>query len=282
MVVTPGGVGLKTAGRFDYEDSRTIEGRGSLAITSRDLAALRLERCLQSISDRHGRILEIGCGAGRHCRALKAYRPDLEVFGCDISETALCEAMAAGGGIEYSLGDAESLPFDAGFFDAVVLFDILEHVPDVRKAVTEIHRVLRPDGIVHGFIPCEGNRGTLFSTLGRPGWVPIHRWKRQYIGHIQQLTSSGIARLFAEEGFKVLSTSYSFHLCGQMLDFADYWLRDIRANHPENSPTVSLARLISRLVFIPTWRLAYYEDRLLQDHPAATGLHLTCVKTRAN
>ena len=143
---------------FDYEDPRTIEGRGLLRADTRDLAALRLERCLAALQGAHGDLLEIGCGAGRNLRAFAHYRPDLRLHGADISERALAEARAAGGPIEYRLGDALALPYPDASFDIVVLFDLLEHVPDVGAAVAEVARVLRPGGVFHGFVPCEGNK----------------------------------------------------------------------------------------------------------------------------
>src|SRR5436305_10084307 len=81
--------------QFDYEDSNTVEGRGELRTGTHDLAALRLERCLDAIAGTPGSLLEIGCGAGRYTRAFLHYRPDLEVSGCDISHIALAEARAA-------------------------------------------------------------------------------------------------------------------------------------------------------------------------------------------
>src|SRR4051794_21909750 len=141
--------------QFDYEDPRTVEGRGQLRVDSHDLAALRLERCLNAIRDVHGDLLEIGCGAGRNLRAFAGYRPDLRLHGMDISQIALNEARQMGGPIEYALGDALNLPFPDNSFDIVVLFDLLEHVTDVGRAVAEIARVLRPGGVFHGFVPCE-------------------------------------------------------------------------------------------------------------------------------
>src|SRR5215216_2987755 len=99
---------------FDYEDTKTVEGRGELRTGTRDLAALRLERCLDAIKDAEGKLLEVGCGAGRYTRAFLHYRPDLDVSGCDISHIALAEAKAADatGKIDYKLGDALDLPYE--------------------------------------------------------------------------------------------------------------------------------------------------------------------------
>src|SRR5437868_13957664 len=92
--------------QFDYEDARTVEGRGALRTDSHDLAALRLGRCLKALEGHSGELLEIGCGAGRYLRAFQHYRPDLTLHGCDISHAALKEAQDAdpAGRIEYKLG----------------------------------------------------------------------------------------------------------------------------------------------------------------------------------
>ena len=42
--------------------------------------------------------------------------------------------------------DATAIPYGDGSFDVVLCNHVLEHVPDYRKALSEIHRVLRPDG----------------------------------------------------------------------------------------------------------------------------------------
>ena len=266
--------------RFDYEDSRTVEGRGALRIDSRDLAALRLRRSLQAIEGHSGKLLEIGCGAGRYLRAFRHYRPDLQLQGCDISQVALAEAQQADprGEIEYKLGDALALPYDDNTFDIVLLFDVFEHVTDVGKAADEVARVLKPGGVFHCFVPCEGNRKTLFSILRNNRFIPIHRWKRDHIGHIQILTTRSMKGILERRGLRVTGTTFSFHLLGQIHDLFDYWQREVVSRHWVPSWQKPIVKAISKAVFIPTWRLAYYEDTLFKNVPAAIGVHLTCIK----
>lgn len=266
--------------QFDYEDAKTVEGRGELRTGTRDLAALRLERCLEAIEGHSGTLLEVGCGAGRYTRAFLHYRPDLHVFGCDISHIALEEARAAdrSGKIEYRLGDALDLPYEDNSFDIVVLFDVFEHVTNVGKAADEVARVLKPGGVFHCFVPCEGNKRTLFSLLRHSRLAPIHRWKRDHIGHIQILTTGQMRRILERRGLHVTDTTFSFHILGQIHDLFDYWRREVlsRENVPRWQKTI--VKAVSRAVFIPTWRLAYYEDTMRKRGPAAIGVHLTSVK----
>lgn len=268
--------------RFDYEDTNTVEGRGELRTGTHDLAALRLERCLDAIEGSTGDLLEIGCGAGRYTRAFLHYRPDLTVSGCDISHIALSEARSADrtGRIDYSIGDALNLPYEDNSFDIVVLFDVFEHVTDVGKAADEVARVLRPGGVFHCFVPCEGNKRTLFSLFRHSRRVPIHRWKREQIGHIQILTTRRMQRILERRGLHVVDTTFSFHLLGQIHDLFDYWRRDTLSRDDIPVWRKTLTKAISRAVFIPTWRLAYYEDTLLKHFPAAIGVHITCVDRR--
>jgi ubiquinone/menaquinone biosynthesis C-methylase UbiE len=265
--------------RFDYEDTHTVEGRGELRTGTRDLAALRLERCLDAIEGASGDLLEIGCGAGRYTRAFLHYRPDLNVSGCDISNIALDEARSydTTGRIDYRVGDALALPYDDSSFDIVVLFDVFEHVTDVGKAADEVARVLRPGGVFHCFVPCEGNKRTLFAVFRHSKLVPIHRWKREQIGHIQVLTTRQMQGILERRGLHVMDTTFSFHLLGQVHDLFDYWRRDTLSREDIPGWRKALTKVISRAVFIPTWRLAYFEDTALKHMPAAIGVHITCV-----
>lgn len=276
--------GLETRGngadefRFDYEDTKTVEGRGELRTGTRDLAALRLERCLGAISGVKGHLLEIGCGAGRYTRSFLRYRPDLQVSGCDISHIALAEAEAADrtGKIDYKLGDALALPYEDSSFDIVLLFDVFEHVTDVGKAANEVARVLKPGGVFHCFVPCEGNKRTIFARLRHSKRLPIHRWKRDHIGHIQILTTEEMQNILEQRGLKVTNTTFSFHILGQLHDVADYWRREVLSKEDVPSWKRAVVKAISRAIFIPTWRLAYYEDTRRQYDPAAIGVHITC------
>ena len=275
---------LEQTFQFDYEDVRTVEGRGELRTGTRDLAALRLERCLEAIRGVQvgGRLLEVGCGAGRYTRAFLHYRPDLQVAGCDISRVALAEARAADPAhrIEYKLGDALNLPYEDDSFDIVVLFDVFEHVTDVNRAASEVARVLRPGGVFHCFVPCEGNRRTIFSLLRHSRRLPIHRWKRDHIGHIQILTTGQMKRILEQNGLQVTDVSFSFHLLGQIHDVADYWRREMLSRRHLPGWQKALVKAVSRAIFIPTWRLAYYEDTLRRRDPRAIGVHFTCRNVR--
>ncbi|MFZ5573087.1 MAG: methyltransferase domain-containing protein [Thermodesulfobacteriota bacterium] len=100
------------------------------------------------------RILDIGCGPGRH--TCEAYRlKDAVVVGADRNfsdleeaRNRLCyhDALAEHGGGVWCLSSADirQLPFKNESFDLVICSEVLEHIPDDRAAMREIIRVLKP------------------------------------------------------------------------------------------------------------------------------------------
>lgn len=57
--------------------------------------------------------------------------------------------------VKFICGDATNLPFENQSFDAVTMFDLLEHIPDDKKSVSEALRVLRPGGFLLVSTPNE-------------------------------------------------------------------------------------------------------------------------------
>jgi SAM-dependent methyltransferase len=93
------------------------------------------------------RVLELGCGAGTYVRLLaKRGHP---VVGLDYSLPSLRRAVAADvartGG--YVAGDASGLPFRTGTFQAVTCIGVLQALEEPETTLTEIARVLEPDGV---------------------------------------------------------------------------------------------------------------------------------------
>ncbi len=109
------------------------------------------------------RVLDMGCGAGRH--AFEAYRRGADVLALDRSAEELATvsewfaAMRAEGGLppgaeaDVKQGDALDLPFPDGEFDRVVAAEVLEHIHDDDAAIAELYRVLRPGGTLAVTVP---------------------------------------------------------------------------------------------------------------------------------
>jgi len=90
------------------------------------------------------RVLDAGCGAGRHARALE--REGFDVVGLDLSADLLAAARTEAAGPHYVRADVRALPFGAGVFDgAVSLFTTFGYFDDAANLghLLEIRRVLR-------------------------------------------------------------------------------------------------------------------------------------------
>ena len=99
------------------------------------------------ITDKSGKILDVGCGAGRNFRKVEG----LEWYGVDFSQEMLnlAEEYAEKSGIDIVLkkAPAEDLPFEDDYFDAVMMYAVIHCIDSTKKrekALREIYRVLRP------------------------------------------------------------------------------------------------------------------------------------------
>ncbi len=91
-----------------------------------------------------GDVLEVAIGTGLN---LRCYPDDVALTGIDLSEEMLAIARArAESTVALSQGDAHRLPFEDDSYDTVVCTFGLCAIPDIDRAVTEMHRVLRLDG----------------------------------------------------------------------------------------------------------------------------------------
>lgn len=96
------------------------------------------------------RVLDAGCRDGTLAtRYLAGHR----AIGCDIDEQALRRCQLGPRFPVVNCDITEGLPFRAGSFDAAVLGEVLEHLPDPLYALGEIHRVLRPGAVFVGSVP---------------------------------------------------------------------------------------------------------------------------------
>jgi ubiquinone/menaquinone biosynthesis C-methylase UbiE len=128
-----------TASYYDDFSAHYDHGRdrGYHALVDR----LESELVLEHASGK--RVLEVGCGTGL---LLERIAPHAQrAVGVDLSTGMLAHARARG--LDVVEASATALPFPDHSFDVVYSFKVLAHVPDLRRALAEVQRVLVPGGI---------------------------------------------------------------------------------------------------------------------------------------
>lgn len=210
-------------GKFDYEDVFM----GVLRTFKSDY---RLKRLTEAVLLKKGKMLDIGCAGGIFTESLVKYYPHVQVYGCDVSKTAIYYAKKLGSEkVKYNVIKGKRLPYKSNFFDVCVCLDVMEHVPDVDFFLKEVKRILKKNGQFFLLVPCEGQAFTftwLFQKIKMGNKMTYQNW-----GHIHpEFTHKNVTQLLTDKGFSIKRTTYSEHIFWQIVSLLVYfWPKEILA-----------------------------------------------------
>ena len=165
------------------------------------------------------RVLDMGCGGGRHAFAL--YRRGADVTALDRSEPDLVDVAAMfaamreegevpdGARARTVRGDAYALPFEDEAFDRVIAAEVLEHLPEDERAMAELFRVLRPGGLLAVTVPRWGPE--------RVCWALSDAYHEVEGGHVRIYRGDELTGRLARTGLEPLGTAHTHAL------HAPYW-----------------------------------------------------------
>ena len=111
-------------------------GDAPIDLHAHDLPALKARYLVDALPT-SGRVLEIGCGGGRLLHTIAAAKPALELHGCDIRPLRGRPTASRSRLVD---PDAPALPYEGESFDAVVMYDVLEHLLDPAAMIEHAAR----------------------------------------------------------------------------------------------------------------------------------------------
>jgi len=151
-------------------------------------------------------LLDIGCGEGFFL--FNASKAGYTTKGIEISQDA-AEYAGREFGLDVEAKPFEELQFPDNYFDVVTLWQVLEHVPYPLIVLKEVHRILKPEGLLATSTP---DIESILAKMLRRKWWNLRRL------HINQFTVKTLTDMLKRAGFKnVFSTKYKEHISISML-----------------------------------------------------------------
>lgn len=146
-----------------------------------------------------GRLLDVGCGLGA---LFSAVGDQWEMYGVERSAFCVDHIRERYPDVTVYNEDLSAIGFDDGFFDAIELSHVIEHVRDPIPLMRELHRILKPGGWL------------LIGTPNMAGFV-ARRFKENFRllhdrSHVCMYSTDSLKRLLHETGFEPQVTKYPF------------------------------------------------------------------------
>lgn len=222
------------------------------------------KRCT-TVMDRKGsgRLLDVGCATGEFLARMKEY--GWQVQGVEPSPAA-AEIARQDYGLDVRTGDLGQAYFPDRAFDAITLWDVLEHLHDPSAALTEIHRILDDDGLLILELP---NPQSFDASLFGPFWIGLDMPRHLYV-----FPPAPLAAMLKQSGFRIAARRCASGGYGAFVLSLKNWAQG-RANSGMNRLMTGLASNPAlQFLLLPYIYLAYG----LRRGPEIT---LFCEKTRA-
>jgi SAM-dependent methyltransferase len=183
------------------------------------------------------RILDIGCGSGRHTCAAYRFKKVIAI-GADVNAAELTAAKErlqlhdkynqnGGGRWGLTMANVNALPFADNYFDLVICAEVLEHIADDRQAVSEIIRVLKPGHNLAVSVPRFWPE--------RICWALSAAYTQTDNGHIRIYRKKKLIALLENSGMKCWASHYA-----HSLHTPYWWLKCLLGPDRSDLATVNL------------------------------------------
>ncbi len=147
---------------------------------------------------KRGKVLDIGCGRGLTLAELR--RQGWETEGVELSENAAHFARNVLN-LDVTVGGFDPTRYPDNYFDAVIIWHVLEHVPEVMPTLGGIARILKPGGVLALAVPNFASR-----QAQRAGYDWFHLDLPRHYWHF---TETWLTKTLAPLGLRVVHASHA-------------------------------------------------------------------------
>lgn len=177
-----------------------------------------------------GNLLDIGCSFGTFPKT--AENRGWEAYGNDVSKH-LSDFAKREMKLNVFHGTLEKAKYQKKFFDAITMFDVLEHLPNPEKTLKECNRILKNNGL---FVIQTPAIDSLYAKIKGGAW--------DYYGlqHLNYFSKKSLDKLFKKTNFRIIKTYYGDEI-GFMTSLKAYLL------NKENKRGISILRFILMQLF---------------------------------
>ena len=244
-------------------------------ITAHDLPGVKAAFVVRRVAD--GSVLvDVGCGGGKMLRTINEHRRGVTLLGCDVKEPTDINGDFTFAALDRSTG---LLPYADASVDVALVVDVLEHVERPETTLSEIARILRPDGKLLAFVPMEGEPISWFSAFRAVLGQDLYERTK---GHTHAYTHDEAERMLAV-GFVVEERRYLYHFLGQLMDAAlcaalaigpirrAFWTHSPYHGESNAARPPSIVGRVVAAVFKAANAAAWVESRLLRNIRATSA-----------
>jgi 2-polyprenyl-3-methyl-5-hydroxy-6-metoxy-1,4-benzoquinol methylase len=191
----PAGAELAAYYPDDYDPYAILNDQQGPAVARLNLRYSMAKRCglVERYAPARGRALDIGCATGRFLDAMR--RRGWEAHGVELNEHVAAEARGRLG-LDVHTGTLQEASYPSAWFEAVTMWDVLEHVPDPLGELREIQRILKPGGVVALRVPdVSSPEARFFGNY----WVGLDAPRHLYV-----FSPTTLAAMLARAGLELI------------------------------------------------------------------------------
>lgn len=234
--------------KIEYFIKKYLENRPMFLSIIRSQEAMLFEKHKQYIK---GKTLDFGCGDGFFAETV--FGKNIIEIGLDLKNSRAKEAEKNHIYKKVIYYDGEKIPFPNNYFSTVISNCVLEHIPNIKKSIKEIKRVLKPGAYFLTTVMTNKWEDYLFGKkiLGKK-YLELMRKKQE---HYNLLSKDQWKKIFSSSGFEVIKIE-------EYIDKKQSEIIDIF--HYLSIPSLISYKLFNKWVIFPNWYKFLFIDRLIK------------------